>query len=166
VIVFGIHPGSHRTGWGVVRLKGSALVCLGAGVIAAPADAPLAERVEPIFLVLGSLLRSHAPDHVYLESLFHHHNAKSALILGHARGVALLAARLAGCRVDEVSPAEVKKSVTGNGRADKEQVQEMVRVLLGLKDRAASDASDALAIAIAGSSRATSPILQRQRLAP
>jgi crossover junction endodeoxyribonuclease RuvC len=95
---------------------------------------------------------------VFLESLFHAKNAKSALVLGHARGVALLAARQSRAQIDEVSPAEVKKAVTGRGRAEKFQVQEMVRLILGLPAAQPADASDALAIAIAGSARARSPL--------
>ncbi len=90
---------------------------------------------------------------MFLESIFHHQSAKSALILGHARGVALLAASRCDRPVREISPAEVKKAVTGSGRSDKHQVQEMIRIQLGLRERAPSDASDALAIAIAGSIR-------------
>ena len=158
MIVFGIDPGSHNTGWGAIEIRGNAMRCLELGVIRAPSDAPLSVRVEPIFEGLSIAIRAHAPDVVFLESIFHHKNARSALVLGHARGVALLAARLCGRDVHEVSPAEVKKAVTGSGRADKRQVQEMVKMLLGLEKAAPADASDALAIAIAGSTRARSPI--------
>lgn len=133
---------------------------IAAGVIQAEESAPLAERVAVIFAGLQHQLGQHRPDHVFLESVFHHKSARSALVLGHARGVALLAARLAEATIDELSPAEVKKAVTGNGRAEKAQVQEMVRIILGLRERAQVDASDALAVAIAGSQRAASPIAQ------
>lgn len=157
---FGIDPGSHRTGWGVITAEGGRMTPIAAGVIQAEESAPLAERVAVIFAGLQQQLGQHRPDHVFLESLFHHKSARSALVLGHARGVALLAARLADARIDELSPAEVKKAVTGNGRAEKAQVQEMVRIILGLRERAQVDASDALAVAIAGSQRAASPIAQ------
>lgn len=153
MICLGIDPGSRRTGWGVVRAEGSQLSCLGFGVIAAELDGPLAERLVTIFEGLTEALESHRPETVFLESIFHHKSAKSALVLGQARGVALLAAARALREVGEVSPAEVKKAVTGSGRAEKEQVQEMVRILLGLRARAPADASDALAIAIAGATR-------------
>jgi crossover junction endodeoxyribonuclease RuvC len=122
---------------------------------------PLSERVEPIFRELSALLAAHRPEVVFVESVFHHRSAQSALILGHARGVALLAARLSECTVRELSPAEIKKAVTGNGRAEKTQVQSMVKVLLRLADeRLPFDASDALAIAIAGCQRAASPLAE------
>jgi crossover junction endodeoxyribonuclease RuvC len=161
VIVFGIDPGSHRTGWGVVSSTGNKLAAVDAGVIQVPSELPLWERVEPIFRALNALLAEHRPEVVFVESVFHHRSAQSALILGHARGVALLAARLASCSVRELAPAEIKKAVTGNGRAEKAQVQSMVKVLLGLGDeRLPVDASDALAIAIAGSQRAASPLAE------
>lgn len=154
MISLGIDPGSVRTGWGAVRVDGSTLRCIDCGVIRADDGAPLADRLELIFRHLQEVLERCAPDRVYLESLFHHKSAQSALVLGQARGVALLAARLRACPIGELAPAEVKKAVTGRGRADKVQVQEMVRLLLGLETRAPTDASDALAIAIAGATRA------------
>ena len=158
MIAFGIDPGSHRTGWGVVRVEGTAMDCVDSGVIASDSKAPLSERCGQIYRELQMVLELVSPDHVFVESIFHSKNARSALVLGHARGVALLAANLAGCPIDEISPADVKKAVTGNGRADKRQVQDMVRTLLRLAERAPSDASDALAVAIAGAHRARSPI--------
>lgn len=151
MIVFGIDPGSRRTGWGVIQMNGTSLRCLEAGVISVSEDAPLFERLEPIFQELSEKLRIHRPEFVALESIFHHRNAKSALVLGHARGVALLAARLYGCPIGEIAPTEVKKAVTGSGRAEKDQVQRMVRAILSLEQALALDASDALAVAIAGS---------------
>jgi len=159
VIAFGIDPGSHRTGWGVILAEGGRMSTMGCGVIHADSDAPLSDRVATIFAGLRAELERHHPDHVFLESMFHHKSARSALVLGHARGVALLAARLTAAPIDELSPAEVKKAVTGTGRAEKVQVQEMVRIILGLRERAEVDASDALAVAIAGAQRARSPIL-------
>ncbi|MCC7381791.1 MAG: crossover junction endodeoxyribonuclease RuvC [Deltaproteobacteria bacterium] len=166
MIIFGIDPGSVRTGWGVVRSEGSRIAFVDAGVVRAPAESELSHRMERIFVELNAKLREYGPDHVFLESVFHHKSAKSALILGHARGVALLAARLSAARIDELSPAEIKKAVTGHGRAEKPQVQEMVRIILGLAERAQADAADALAVAIAGVQRARSPLaamLDRRR---
>lgn len=134
-------------------MEGSDLRCMQAGVIHAEPSAPLAERLQTIFRGLQAELERHAPDRIYLEAIFHHRSAQSALVLGHARGVALLAAGQAACPVGEITPAEVKKAVTGRGRAEKAQVQEMVRILLGLDRAAPHDASDALAIAIAGATR-------------
>lgn len=158
MIAFGIDPGSHRTGWGVIRVEGTALSCIDSGVISTPSEAALSTRCELIFRELRVVIEVAEPDHVFLESIFHAKNARSALVLGHARGVALLAASMSGCPIDEIAPADVKKAVTGNGRADKRQVQDMVRTLLGMASRAPSDAADALAVAIAGSSRVRSPI--------
>lgn len=154
MIAFGIDPGSVRTGWGAIRVEGSSFHCIECGVIRSKDELPLATRLELIFKSLTEILARLSPDRIFLEAIFHHKSARSALVLGHARGVALLAAALRACPIGEVTPAEVKKAVTGNGRADKSQVQEMVRIVLGLEARAAQDASDALAIAIAGAMRA------------
>lgn len=151
MIAFGIDPGSRRTGWGVVRAEGSRMEYLGSGVIRADEKTPLHSRLVEIYRGLEEMLAEHTPDTVFVESVFHSKSAKSALVLGQARGVAMLAAARPGYEVVEITPAEVKKAVTGSGRAEKSQVQEMVKVLLGLKTRAPSDASDALALAIAGS---------------
>lgn len=153
MITFGIDPGSQKTGYGVIRVEGSSYRCLDAKVIRVEDGAPLHERLKTIFERLTLALEEHKPDRIFLESIFHHRSAQSAIVLGQARGVALLAAGMRGSPVGEISPAEVKKAVTGRGNADKGQVQEMVRILLGLEKRAAQDASDALAIAIAGASR-------------
>lgn len=153
MIAFGIDPGSVRTGWGVVESSGSRLICHEYGVIAARDKDPLSARLEIIYRGLTAALEKTAPDEVFLESIFHHQSAKSALILGHARGVALLAASESKRPIGEIAPAEVKKAVTGSGRADKHQVQEMIRIQLGLSERAPADASDALAVAIAGATR-------------
>lgn len=154
MLAFGIDPGSRRTGYGAVRVEGSRLLHVASGVIRLDEDAPLSVRLAALFEQLTGLLAEVAPERVFLESVFHHKSAQSALVLGQARGVALLVAARTGRPVGEVSPAEVKKAVTGSGRATKEQVQEMVRALLGLQDRAPADASDALAVAVAGAASA------------
>ena len=154
MIVFGIDPGSHTTGWGVIEIKGNQIRFVDCGIIRAKSQDVLSDRIQDIFDGLCERLKTHQPARICLESIFHHKSAKSALILGHARGVALLAARRQPqVDIHEISPAEVKKAVTGHGRADKKQVQEMIRVLLGLPQVPAEDAADALAIAIAGSNR-------------
>lgn len=158
MIAFGIDPGSRRTGWGVVRVEGTNARALQHGVIKVPERLSLGERLLRIHAELSDILRSVGVPRVFLESIFHHKNAQSALILGHARGVAILAAAEAGAEVDEISPAEVKRAVTGHGRADKYQVQQMVKILLGLSAPAAPDASDALAVAFAGAVLASSPL--------
>ncbi len=154
MICFGIDPGSRRTGWGAVRVDGSRMTLAGCGVVAADLEGAMPERLRDIFDGLVAALAAHPPDLVFLESIFHHKSVRSALVLGQARGVAMLAAAGTGREIGELSPAEVKKAVTGSGRAEKGQVQEMVRVLLGQERRAPADAADALAIAIAGAARA------------
>ena len=107
------------------------------------------QRLARIHRDLAALLASHQPDCVAVESIFHAANARSALKLGHARGVAILAAVEAGCDVVEYTPAEIKRAVVGYGRAEKHQVQQMIKLLLGLpKAPAPHDAADALAVAI------------------
>ncbi|MDA1184830.1 MAG: crossover junction endodeoxyribonuclease RuvC [Acidobacteria bacterium] len=147
--VFGIDPGSERTGYGCVDTDGrvTRLVTCGA-VSALPKDA-FPQRLARIHRELSALLSHCAPDSVAIENVFHAVNVRSALKLGHARGVAMLAAVEAGCPVAEYSPTEIKRCVVGYGRADKQQVQQMVKLLLGL-DHVPSphDAADALAVAI------------------
>ena len=147
--VFGIDPGSARTGYGCVQSDGSRHRMIACGAIAIPASNAFPEKLRIIHVELGALLGRHRPDVVAIENLFHAANARSALKLGHARGVAMLAAVEAGVPIVEYTPAEVKQSVVGYGRAEKGQVQSMVQLLLGLNDPPAPfDASDALAIAV------------------
>ena len=147
--IFGIDPGSERTGYGCVEAEGGRHRLIVCGAISALARDPFPERLARIHRELASLLSACKPDCVAVENLFHATNARSALKLGHARGVAILAAVQAGCPVVEYTPAEVKRAVVGYGRAEKHQVQQMIRLLLGLA-RAPSphDAADALAVAI------------------
>jgi len=149
VKVFGIDPGSERTGYGCVETDGRRHHLVLFGAIAAKADDAFPARLARIHRELSVLLASCRPDCVAVENVFHAVNVRSALKLGHARGVAMLAAVEAGCSVAEYTPAEVKRAVVGYGRAEKHQVAQMVKLLLGL-DRAPSphDASDALAVAL------------------
>ncbi len=147
--IFGIDPGSNRTGYGCVETDGSRHRIVISGAISAPALAPFPERLLNIHSRLAALLADCRPDCVAIESLFHAANARSALKLGHARGVAVLAAVEAGLPVVEYTPAEVKRAVVGYGRAEKHQVQQMVKLLLGLAALPSPhDAADALAVAI------------------
>ena len=147
--VFGIDPGSERTGYGCVDSDGQRHHLIACGAIVVPARAAFPERLRLIHEGLTVLLRECRPDTVAIESLFHAVNVRSALKLGHARGVAVLAAVEAGLTVAEYSPAEIKRAVVGYGRAEKHQVGEMVRLLLHLDQvPAPHDASDALAVAI------------------
>ena len=147
--VFGIDPGSERTGYGCVETDGRRHRLVIYGTIAAKAADAFPARLARIHRELSTLLATCRPDCVAIENVFYATNVRSALKLGHARGAAMVAAVEAGCTVAEYTPAEVKRAVVGYGRADKNQVQQMVKVLLGL-DRVASphDASDALAVAL------------------
>jgi crossover junction endodeoxyribonuclease RuvC len=149
VKVFGIDPGSERTGYGCVETDGRRHRLVLYGTIAASSRDAFPDRLARIHRELSALLAGCRPDCVAVESVFHAANVRSALKLGHARGAAMVAAVEAGCPVAEYTPAEVKRAVVGYGRAEKHQVQRMVTLLLGL-DRIPSphDASDALAVAL------------------
>jgi crossover junction endodeoxyribonuclease RuvC len=151
--VFGIDCGTECTGYGVVEWDDKArlpqLVSLGAGGIKLPKKEPLAQRLALVYAELLALLEAHHPDVVVIEEVFYSVNAKSALKLGHIRGVALLAAANANLPVAEYAPLKIKSTVTGYGLAQKEQVQFMVARLLNLPALPEpADAADALAIAI------------------
>ena len=147
--VFGIDPGSDRTGYGCVETDGSRHRLMTCGAISAPASATFPEKLLVIHSRLATLLAECRPDCVAIENLFHAVNVRSALKLGHARGVAMLAAVEAGVNVVEYTPAEIKRAVVGYGRAEKTQVQQMIKLLLGLAEPPSPhDAADALAVAI------------------
>ena len=147
--IFGIDPGSERTGYGCVETDGRRHHLVACGAITSPAGDAFPQRLARIHRELTALLSTCQPECVAIENLFHATNARSALKLGHARGVAMLAAIQAGCEVVEYTPAEVKRAVVGYGRAEKQQVQQMITLLLGLDQPPTPfDASDALAVAI------------------
>jgi crossover junction endodeoxyribonuclease RuvC len=161
VRVFGIDPGSGRTGYGCIDSDGSRLRFVACGAIAAVPGATLPDKLSRIHASLKELLAIHRPDCVAIENLFHANHARAALILGHARGVAMLAAVDAGLPVIEYTPAEVKVAVVGYGRAEKQQMQQMVKLLLGLNAiPSPHDAADALALAICHLHSATSLVSQ------
>ena len=147
--IFGIDPGSERTGYGCVDADGSRHHLVAYGAISARAGDAFPNRLAHIHRELTGLIASYRPDCVAIENLFHANNVRSALKLGHARGVAMLAAVEAGCEVVEYTPAEIKRAVVGYGRAEKHQVAQMIKLLLGLeKPPSPFDAADALAVAI------------------
>ncbi len=157
--IAGIDCGTERTGFGVVDTDGRSHRFITAGVSRTKAADPLAFRLKSIAADLRCLLQDFSPDVVAVEEVFHAVNAKSALKLAHVRGVALLVAAEAGLPVCEYSPLEVKISVVGYGRAEKQQVQMMVLSLLGINQQFASfDATDALAVAICHGTRAHYPV--------
>ncbi|HZP47619.1 MAG TPA: crossover junction endodeoxyribonuclease RuvC [Vicinamibacterales bacterium] len=147
--IFGIDPGADRTGYGCVETDGTRHRIVTCGAIAASASAAFPDKLLQIHQRLAELLRECQPDAVAIENLFFAVNVKSALKLGHARGVAVLAAVEAGVAIVEYTPAEIKRAVVGYGRAEKPQVQQMVKLMLGLPAiPAPHDAADALAVAI------------------
>jgi crossover junction endodeoxyribonuclease RuvC len=163
VRIFGIDPGSERTGYGCVESDGSRHRMVTCGAIASAASVSFANRLLAIHAGLSTLLADCRPDCVAIENLFFAVNVRSALKLGHARGVAMLAAVEAGVPVAEYTPAEIKRAVVGYGRADKSQVQQMVKLLLDLPAvPSPHDAADALAAAIchahAHRARARAPV--------
>jgi crossover junction endodeoxyribonuclease RuvC len=163
--VLGIDCGGAYTGYGVVEMdSGGGLVCLTCGAIKLSLRDPLPQRLSRIYDGLGALIVEHRPDEVAIEGIFYALNVKSALLLGQVRGVAMLAAAAAGLDVAEYSPLTIKASVVGYGRAEKQQVQDMVTRLLNLAEAPKPmDASDALAIAICHLH--TAGTLERQRVA-
>jgi crossover junction endodeoxyribonuclease RuvC len=153
-LVLGIDPGSRVTGYGLVRKEGSRLYHIAHGAIVAhKGGVPFEARLVRIYDGLREIIGLHEPTSVAVEGIFHQKNALSALKLGHARGVALLACSLAGLAVHEYSPSTVKKAVVGRGGADKRQVLKMVSLLLGIAEPESLDASDALAVAICHAQR-------------
>ena len=147
--VLGIDPGSQSTGYGCVDSDGRRHRLVLCGAIRAGAEGRFPDRLAAIHRELNRVIRDCTPECVAIENLFHATNVRSALLLGHARGVAMLAAVQAGLPVVEYTPAEIKRAVVGYGRAEKVQVQRMMKLLLGL-DRVPSphDAADALAVAV------------------
>ena len=155
VITLGIDPGTAICGFGVVALDGGSLRMLDAGCIRTPSNATDGERLRQLHEALRGLIAEHRPERIGIERLFFQRNVQTAMAVGQARGVALLAAAAAGVPIDEPTPNEVKQAVCGNGAADKAQVADMVGRLLGV-DLAGvpDDATDALAVAIGCAYRA------------
>ena len=151
MLVLGIDPGTAITGYGLVRQseRGDQLGAIAYGAITTPSDWPMPTRLQKIYRELTALIRKHHPTDGAVEQLFFSRNVKTALAVGQARGVALLALADGGVTIHEYTPLEVKQSVVGYGRAEKGQVQELVKLLLGLDAvPQPDDAADALAIAI------------------
>lgn len=147
--VMGIDPGLTRLGFGVVEARGSKLVAIGGGCLTTQPRDETSNRLETLFDGLCDLLDEHRPESVAVERVFFNLNAKTAVPVLRASGVALLAAAKSGCHVFEYSPLEVKQAVTGTGAASKEQVRFMISRLLSLAEAPAHlDHSDALALAI------------------
>ncbi len=147
--ILGIDPGTVATGYGVIEaLKGGSLRLVCSGVVRPGSRLPLSVRLNEIAVGLNSIIAGHCPDAVAIESVFHSVNAKSAITLAHARGVAMLASAQASIPVYEYAPRSIKLSVTGYGNAAKEQVQKMIGIMLKNTEVREPDAADALAVAL------------------
>lgn len=144
----GIDPGTQRTGYGFVSVEAGVLRHVDSGVVAPKRGAPLSERLLMIHRKLIELLERHEPVAVAVEDIFFARHAQAALKLGHARGVALLAAAQAGVEIHSYPPAKVKRALSGYGRADKAQIARLVTMLLHLDEPPREDQADALSLAI------------------
>jgi len=157
-IILGIDPGLHKTGWGVVRTEGSRLSYIAGGTIKTnPKENPSA-RLCVIYKNLSSILEKYQPTDVAVEEVFVNDNARTSLKLGQARAMPLLVAGLASLNCAEYTPAAVKKAIVGTGRADKNQIGYMVKMLLPTAKPDSEDAADALAVAICHAHTASSPL--------
>ncbi len=145
--VLGLDPGSERTGWGCVESERDVPARVASGVLRLGAG-PLPERLVRLYAELERIFACYAPESCAVEGVFHQRNARSALILGHARGVCLLVAARHGLEIAEYSPARVKRAIAGHGAAEKVQVQHMVGRILGFEPEGALDETDALAVAL------------------
>ncbi len=148
MIVLGIDPGSRITGYGIVEKAGNRLVHIDNGAIFTDKATDFPGRLKKIFDGLLEVITRYRPDQVAIENIFFSTNPQSALKLGQARGAAIVAAVHCCLPVAEYTALQVKQAVVGQGKAEKEQVQKMIRALLGLPEIAQADASDALAVAI------------------
>jgi crossover junction endodeoxyribonuclease RuvC len=149
MLVIGLDPGLATTGYGVVRGDGHHLEVVDYGVVRTPADAPLAQRLMMLHDRITELLERHGPGVAAVEELFFSANAQTAMLVGQARGVLLVTLAQGGLDIVEYTPMQVKQAVTGYGGADKNQVQQMVRVLLSMEELPRpDDAADALAVCI------------------
>lgn len=148
MIILGIDPGSRMTGWGLVNHSKSRSSYLASGTIRLGSSAPLPQRLVKLCESIEELLERHHPEECAIEQIFTAKNARSALVLGHARGVIVCAVARKGVALQEYSATQVKQAVVGQGRAEKSQVQLMVAALLGRKEPLQEDEADALAVAL------------------
>lgn len=151
MIILGIDPGLAKTGYGLVAAEKNNLKLIAYGCVATPAKAPFDSRLKKIHLELGKIIKKFRPTIFAIEKIFFCKNVKTAIEVGHARGVAILTAAEHNLKIREFTPLEVKQTITGYGRAEKQQMQKMVKALLNLIEiPKPDDAADALAIAICG----------------
>lgn len=148
MIIMGIDPGSKKTGYGIIKRDRDQLSWLGDGQITPSLGLSFYERVFGIFMQIGAILDTYKPHEIAIEDLFYSKNVKSSIKLGHIRGAIIVAAFNAGIPVFEYTPLQIKKAVVGYGKATKEQVRHMVRIILNINRKMGLDSSDALAVAI------------------
>ena len=156
MIILGVDPGSQITGYGLVESDGRNHSVIALGCLKARPGASLSARLAQIYEGLRGVIEKYRPQQAAVEATFYGKNVRSALVMGHARGVCLLAIAQGGCELFEYSPLAVKQAVVGQGRAGKQQVTYMIRAMLGLRANPPEDAADALAVAICH--------LQKQRI--
>ncbi len=149
ICILGIDPGLNVTGYGLILIKNKKATLLKFGTIKTSSKNSLAQRLDYIFNSLNDIIKEFKPDHVAIEDIFYAENVKTAIVMGHSRGAAIVAATKNKCLVSEFTAREVKMSVVGNGAAAKNQVNFMVSNILGIKEKITpDDASDALAVAL------------------
>jgi crossover junction endodeoxyribonuclease RuvC len=149
MIILGIDPGYAIVGYGVIKYEGGKMSVVDYGKITTEANIPLSKRLKLIYDSLTTLIETFKPDVVAVEELFFNSNVKTAIAVGHARGVIILAAANKNLKIAEYTPLQIKQAVVGYGRADKNQVQQMVKMFLKLKEvPKPDDTADALAVAI------------------
>lgn len=164
-LVLGIDPGTAVTGFGVVAVNGRTTTLVECGVIRTEARDPLPQRLAEVYEGIRELIARHRPDTLAIEDVFYAKNVRTTVVLGHARGVILLAAQQAALTIHEYPPSEIKKAITGRGGASKEQVQFMVAKLLKLKHAPQpADAADGVAAALCACLSASLPTLPPLKL--
>jgi len=147
--IIGIDPGTGIMGFGVIGSEGGKTTLIDAGVVRTKVHQPLDERLEEIYNCLSDIIEETKPSVMVIEKLFFAQNVTTAISVSHARGVAMLAGKLAGLEIVEYTPLQIKQALTGYGRADKNQIQQMVKIMLGLKEiPKPDDCADALAAAL------------------
>lgn len=160
VTIIGIDPGLQRTGWGVIHAQNNRISHIAHGTIAPPNDATLSFRLGMIFTKLSEIIDEYSPDEAAIEETIVANSARTSILLGQARGAAMVALEIKSLEVHEYATRLIKKAVVGTGTADKDQIGFMVRRLLPTCGNVGIDAADALAAAIAHSSMRTSPIVR------
>ena len=147
--IIGIDPGYAIMGWGVLDLKGNKFSVVDYGSITTDAGVEAAKRLQHIYAELGAIIAKYQPEEAAIEELFFNNNAKTVILVGEARGIAVLACANAGLEISEYTPLQIKQALVGYGRADKKQVQAMVKAILNLKEvPKPDDTADAVAAAI------------------